>query len=311
MSKTDPVRQALLISLAFSAVSLSVKIAAFVVTDSTAALSDAAESVVHLFAVIFVVYGYKLSRKPADDDHHYGHERVEFFSVGAEGTIIILAGITIVYQSIASVITGIDVQNLGTGIWLLMIAALINLIVGSYVLRVGRRENNMIAVSNGKHTLTDVWTSGGVVAALVLIHFTGWMFIDVVVSLMIATYIIYEAYKLLRFSVRGLMDTRDQKVDCALQNVLENELPDSVKNWHHLRHRTSGDTTWIELHLVFSDKISLKDAHHDATLLERKMIDTLETDAIITLHLEPYDAHDESHTILKGANKNKDLDEYV
>jgi cation diffusion facilitator family transporter len=309
--KKNPVRKALLISLIVSAISLSIKIAAYVITGSTAALSDAAESVVHIFAVMFVVYGYYLSQKPADDDHHYGHERIEFLSVGAEGAIIIVAGITIVYHALVSAISGIEIVNMGTGIWLLVIAALINLVLGTYVLRVGRKENNMIAVSNGKHTLTDVWTSGGVVAALVIVHYTGWLFIDVIVSFMIAAYIIYEAYKLLRFSVRGLMDTRDRTVDKALQEVLNKELPKSVKDWHHLRHRTSGNTTWIELHLVFSDDISLKEAHDDATMLERRMIDSLNTDAVITVHLEPYDAHDEAHEILEGANKKKDLDEFT
>jgi len=311
MKTKDPVRKALLISLVVSAVSLSVKIGAFIITGSTAALSDAAESVVHFFAVMFVVYGYYLSRKPADEEHRYGHERVEFLSVGAEGAIILVAGITIIYHALDSAITGIEISNINTGIIMLIIAALINLVLGSYVLRIGRKHNNMIAVSNGKHTLTDVWTSGGVVTALVLIHYTGWLFMDVVVSFMMAAYIMYEGYKLLLFSVRGLMDTRNPKVDQALVHVLENNLPKTVKDWHHLRHRTSGNTTWVELHLVFDDEINLKKAHDDATLVERRMIDALKTDAIITIHLEPDKAHDESHSILDGANKEKGLDEFM
>ncbi|REL38965.1 cation transporter [Rhodohalobacter sp. SW132] len=311
MATFDEVKRALLISLFVSLFSLSLKIAAFVITDSTAALSDAAESVVHLFAVLFVVYGYYLSIKPADEDHHYGHERVEFLSVGAEGAIIIVAGLSILYHAFESMITGIEIVNMGAGIILLVAAALINLVLGSYVLRIGRKHDNMIAVSNGKHTLTDVWTSGGVVIALVIIHFTGWLFIDVIVSLLIAGYIMYEAYKLLSFSVKGLMDTRNPSADSALTRVLNEQLPDKANGWHHLRHRTSGNTTWIEFHLVFDDEINLKDAHDEATILERKLIDSLKTDAIITIHLEPDEAHDESHTILKGANKKKDLDEFA
>ncbi len=311
MATFDEVKRALLISLFVSLFSLSLKIAAFVVTDSTAALSDAAESVVHIFAVMFVVYGYYLSIKPADDDHHYGHERVEFLSVGAEGAIIIVAGFSILYHAFESMITGIEIVNMGAGIILLVAAALINLVLGSYVLNIGRKHDNMIAVSNGKHTLTDVWTSGGVVTALVVIHFTDWLFIDVIVSLMIAGYIMYEAYKLLSFSVKGLMDTRNPSADSALTGVLNEQLPEKAKGWHHLRHRTSGNTTWIEFHLVFDDEINLKDAHDEATILERKLIDSLMTDAIITIHLEPDEAHDESHTILKGANKKKNLDEFA
>ncbi len=311
MRKKDPVRKALIISLIVASISLSVKIAAFIVTGSSAALSDAAESVVHLFAVVFVVYGYLLSLKPADKEHLYGHDRIEFLSVGAEGAIIIVAGITIIYHAVMSSITGIEISNMDTGIWLLIFAALINLVLGSYVLRVGRRENSMIAISNGKHTLTDVWTSGGVVAALLLIHFTGWLFMDIVVSFLIAGYICYEAYKLLRYSISGLMDTRNPHVDLAIRKVLDTVKTENIKGWHHLRHRTSGRTTWIQLHLVFKDDIPLKEAHDDATIMERKLIDALDTDAVVTIHLEPFEAHEESHNILKGANKEKRLDEFA
>lgn len=311
LSSNKSVRNALLVSLTASCLSLILKVVAYVITNSTAALSDAAESVVHLFAVVFVVYGYYLSLKPADEDHHYGHERIEFLSVGAEGAIIVVAGITIVYNAIESAITGIEIVNMGVGISLMVAAAIINLLVGLYLTRIGRRENSMIAVSNGKHTLTDVWTSGGVVVALGLIHLTGWLFLDVVVSLLIAAYIISEAYKLLTYSIRGLMDTRNPEVDRALKKVLNDEDSIRMKGWHHLRHRTLGGTTWVELHLIFDDDISLKAAHDHTTRIERKLIDALKTDAVVTIHLEPEEAHDESHHILKGANKTKDLDEFV
>ncbi|AXJ01942.1 cation diffusion facilitator family transporter [Cyclonatronum proteinivorum] len=307
----DPVKKALILSLAVSAVSLSMKIGAFFVTGSTAALSDSLESVVHFFAVAFVVYGYYLSLKPADDDHHYGHERIELLSVGAEGAIIVAAAFTIVYYAVQSMITGIVIENMGTGLIMLIGAALINLALGSYVVSVGKKHNSMIAISNGKHTLTDVWTSTGVVAALVIIHFTGWLFIDIIISLGIAAYISFEGYRLLRFSVKGIMDERNPETDAALRGVLDGELPGHITGWHHLRHRTSGRTTWVELHLVFADNISLEAAHADATRLERSLIDALKTDGVITLHLEPQTAHDTDHQILRGANKKKKLDEFA
>jgi cation diffusion facilitator family transporter len=311
MPSKDPVKRALIISLCVSFLSLSLKIGAFFVTGSTGALADSAESVVHLFAVMFVVYGYYLSLKPADEDHHYGHERIEFLSVGAEGAIIIGAALTIVYHAVRALIVGIEVSHLDTGIGLLVTAALINLVVGSYLVSVGKKYDSVLALSNGKHTLTDVWTSGGVVLSLILIQFTGFLLIDVVISFAIAGYISYEAWKLLRYSVSGLMDTRSKEVDIALKKVLDGDLPGSILGWHHLRHRTSGKTSWVELHLVFKDDISLVQAHDDSTILERRLIDSLKHDAIVTMHLEPKMAHDSAHKILEGANKKKDLDEFV
>lgn len=309
--KADPLRRALFISLAVSAVSLSFKVTAFIVTGSSAALSDAAESVVHFFAVLFVVYGYWLSLKPPDEEHPYGHERVEYLSVGAEGAVIILAGLAIIYHAVLHAITGVEIRNTETGLALLVISALINLLLGLYLVRKGRRHNNMMVISNGRHTLTDVWTTGGVVSGLLLIQLTGWLFIDILVSLMVAAYIIHEAYKLLRYSVHGLMDTRRPEIDRKLRSVLEGNLPGKIRDWHHLRHRSSSRTTWVELHLEFEDGISLMEAHEDATLLERRLIDALHTDAVVTLHLEPQKDHRKAHDILRGANKSKDLDEFV
>lgn len=311
VSGDDPVKRALLISLSVSAISLSLKIGAFFITGSSAALSDSMESVVHLFAVAFVVYGYYLSLKPPDEDHHYGHERIGLLSVGAEGTIIIVAGITIIYYAIQSLVTGIEIHNMGTGLFMLIAAALVNLVLGSYVLRVGKKHGSMIAISNGKHTLTDVWTSSGVVFALVVIHYTGWLYIDVIVSFLMAGFISYEGWKLLNYSVRGIMDERDPEVDTALRAELEKDLPETITGWHHLRHRTIGNTTWVELHLILEKDISLHRAHADATLLERRLIDALKTDAVITMHLEPEDADRHHESLLKGANKNKDLDEFA
>jgi len=307
----DPVKRALLISLFVSAISLSIKIGAFFVTGSIGALADSAESVVHFFAVIFVVYGYYLSLKPADDDHHYGHERIEYLSVGAEGAIIIAAGITIIYHAVKGVIFGVEIANLDVGIPMLIAAALINLVLGLYLVRTGKKHDSMLAISNGKHTLTDVWTSAGVVISLLLISFTGWLFIDIIVSVAIAAYISSEAYKLLRYSIAGIMDTRDEDVDASLKKVLEGDLPENIVGWHHLRHRTVGKTTWVEMHLVFADHISLEKAHEDATRVERKLIDSLKHDAIVTIHLEPKEAQDKAHAILKGANKKRGLDEFT
>jgi cation diffusion facilitator family transporter len=311
MSNQQRVKRALRISFIVSFLSLLAKIGAFLITDSTTAMSDAAESVVHVLAVAFVLYGYHLSLKPADENHLYGHERVEFLSVGVEGAVIILAGAAIVWLAIQNLITGFELQNLGTGIVLVAAASVVNLFLGLYVQRVGREESSMIAISNGKHILTDVWTSGGVVTTLVMIHYTGWIYLDTIVSISIALYISYEGFKLIRYSVDGIMDARDPERHEAFEEVLDGDLPDSITGWHHLRHRTSGQTTWVELHLTFQKNISLKQAHDDATILERKLIDALKSDVIVTIHLEPEEPHEEIHRVLKGANKNRGLDEFI
>jgi len=311
MQSSRRIRKALYLSFAVSLISLLIKSTGYFITGSTTALADAAESIVHVIAVAFVVYGFLLSKKPADEKHLYGHERVEFLSIGVEGAVIILAGLTIAWQAIANYISGFQLTNLGEGIIVMGTAGVINLVLGIYVLRVGKAEKNMMAVSNGKHVLTDVWTTGGVIITLFIIELTGWVYLDIIVSFAVALYIIREAYKLLTYAIDGIMDSRHPEVDEALRKELAKPLPGRIKSWHHLRHRTSGQTTWVELHVIFDKDISLKVAHEDATLLERKLIDALDGDAVVTIHPEPEEPHHKMHEALKGANKNRNLDEFI
>lgn len=308
---TTRAKQALQISLLVSALSLIIKSSGFYLTDSTTALSDALESVIHILAVAFVYYGFLLSAKPADEKHLYGHERVEFISVGIEGAVILLAGITIIYKAVTNYLFGYDLQQIEAGILLMGTAGAVNFFLGRYLVKVGHQENNMMVVSNGKHTLTDVWTSAGVVVTLLIIKFTGWMVLDSLVSIVLAFYIMYEAFKLLRYSVDGLMDSKNQRVDTIVRNILDDELPGSMIDVHNLRHRTTGSTTWIEFHALFEKSIDLETAHDDATRLERWLIDGLPGDVIVTIHLEPEGRHDEVHRTLRDADQNRPFEDFI
>lgn len=309
--RSSPAKTALRISLLVSFLSLGLKISGFWITSSTTALSDAAESVIHVLAVSFVYYGLVLSNKPADEKHLYGHERVEFLSVGIEGAVITLAGITIIYQSVENYLYGHNITQLMNGVYLIGGAGIINLALGSYLLKVGRREDNMMVISNAKHTLTDVWTSAGAVATLLIINFTGFILLDSLVAILLAFYIMYEGYKLLKYSVDGLMDSRNPAVDKAIRNELNKELPGSMVDVHNLRHRTTGSTTWIELHAIFKEKVTLKEAHDDATVLEKRLINAVKGDVIVTIHLEPEGHHEEVHDTLKDADQNRPLEDFI
>lgn len=309
--KSSPAKAALRISLLVSFISLGLKVSGFWITSSTTALSDAAESVIHVLAVSFVYYGLLLSNKPADEKHLYGHERVEFLSVGIEGAVITLAGITIIYQSITNYLYGHDLQQLMSGVYLIGGAGIINLALGYYLMQVGQRENNMMVISNAKHTLTDVWTSVGAVSTLLIIKFTDFILLDSIVAAILALYIMYEAFKLLKYSVDGLMDSRNPKVDKAIRQELNKELPGSMTDVHNLRHRTTGNTTWIELHAVFEEDVDLEKAHSDATLLEKRLINAVDGDVIVTIHLEPGGHHEDVHDTLKDADQNRPLEDFI
>lgn len=307
----NKVQLAIRISFAVSVISFLIKFGGYMVTGSNAVLSDMAESVVHMLAVGFAMYGVYLSTKPPDEKHPYGHERIEFLSVGVEGTVIILAGITIIYQSVRHIILGLEPENLVEGMYVVAAAGLVNLSLGIYLMRVGRKEKNNIIIGNARHTLTDVWTSGGVVVTLILVHFTGFALLDSLVAIAVAFYIMYEGLDLVRFSYRGIMDERDEKQDARIRTVLAEKLPEGILGWHGLRHRTAGRTTWVELHVLFDKDTRLEIAHDIGTELEKRIIQAVDGDAVVTLHLEPEQTHSQAHHKLKGAFANKELGKLI
>ncbi len=302
------VKRAIAISLMVSVASLLIKGTGYWITGSNTVLSDAAESLVHLLAVSFSFYGVWLSMKPADATHTYGHERIEFLSVGVEGTVIFFAGIGILYQSAIHLILGLQPDHLTEGMIVVGGAGIMNLALGSYLIRVGKQEQNNILIGNGKHTMTDVWTSAGVVVTLILIHFSGLTILDVIVAVGVAIYIMFEGGKLMRFAIRGIMDTVDEAQDKRIRTVLETKLPEQIRSWHKLRHRTTGHTTWIELHVLMDDNLTLKEAHQISTILEKRIMKSVNGDAVVTLHMEPEHEHETAHKVLAGLNERQDLD---
>ncbi len=295
VSGKDRVKNAIKLSLAVSTLVFLIKFTGYIYTGSNSVLSDAAESFVHIFAVGFSAFGIYFSQKPPDRNHPYGHERIGFFSVGAEGMLILIAALTICYQSVKSLFIGADIFNLEAGAGIIFISALINLVLGIYLVRIGRKEDNMILIGNGKHTLTDVYTSSGVLVTLLLISWTDFLFLDAIVAIAVAVYISVEGYRLTRYAITGLMDMSDEKTDAEIRKILDRETGGRVRGWHDLRHRSTGKTLWVEFHALFEEGIDLEEAHREATILERKLMDHLKGDVIVTVHLEPEKAHIRHH----------------
>ena len=163
---------------------LASKIAAYWLTGSAAILSDAAESVVHIVAVSFAAYSLWLSLKPPDHSHLYGHDKISFFSAGFEGAMIVMAAFYIIYVSIQKWMAGLKLEHLGLGTGLIVLASLINGGLGFFLIAMGKKHRSLILEANGRHVLTDCWTSIGVVVGLTLAMFTGWLEFDPLVAIL-------------------------------------------------------------------------------------------------------------------------------
>ncbi len=294
-------RFAMRLSLGIGVFMLFMKIYAYLITGSSAILSDAVESVVHILAVSFAAFSLRLSMKPPDKDHMYGHDRISFFSAGFEGAMIIFAALLIIYEAAHKWLTGLEIQNLGSGTFLTACATIINGGLGWYLVRTGRRYNSILLEANGKHVLTDSWTSLGVIIGLVLTLFTGWLPFDPLLAIIVALNILWTGSKLMRRSIGGLMDKSDPQIDATLRSTLDRLAGQHRIAYHRLRHRNAGSRLLIEFHLLFRENVSIRKAHEQATLIERELHRVFPGHVEILTHLEPYEGHDEIHKkLLKG-----------
>jgi cation diffusion facilitator family transporter len=293
--------RAIRLSLVVGFLMLAGKWYAYMRTGSAAILSDAAESVVHVFAVGFAAYSLWLSFKPPDISHPYGHEKISFFSAGVEGALIILAAIGIMYEAIRKWMAGLEMQNLQEGILYVTAAAAINGGLGGYLLWQGKRYGSLVLTANGKHVLTDSWTSLGVIGGLLLVLWTGWKPFDPILALAVASNILWSGGKLVRQSVGGLMDEGDPGITRALHEVLEKEARARNLNFHELRYRNAGNKLWIEFHLLFPKGTPIEDAHWKATEIEGILKESLPFAVNIITHLEPVEGHDTTHRELKAS----------
>ncbi len=286
---------AIRLSLTVGVLMLIAKWYAFIITGSAAILSDAAEWVVLIFAVAFAPYRMWLSYQPPDNRHLYGHDKVSFFSAGIEGGLIIIAALFIIYESVLKFIAGIRLENLESGTYIILGASVINLALGGFLVWRGKKSNSLILIANGKHVLTDSWTSFGVVAGLLLTQFTGWLPFDPLVAIAVAVNILWEGGKLVRQSVGGLMDEANPELEKKVHEILERETAQRKLQYHELRYRDSGNSVWIEFHLLFPKGTMLEDAHSVSTEIETVLSNALEHKSHIVTHLEPIDDHDVVH----------------
>lgn len=288
-------RFAMRISLIVGVLMLIGKVAAYLMTGSAAILSDAAESVIHVVAVAFAAFSLHLSTKPASEKFHYGYERITFFSAGFEGAMIILAAIAIIASAIHKWMHGLAFENLGAGTLIVVAASLVNAGLGWYLIRTGRKNNSLILEANGKHVLTDSWTSFGVVGGLCLVLFTGWKPFDPLFAIGVALNILWSGGHLVWRSATGLLDYADPEMGRKLSTRLDQLCSEHGISYHATRFRTTGQRVLAEVHLLFPQKMPVGEAHAIATAIERKLAAELQVPCDVTTHLEAEENHSQIH----------------
>ena len=290
-------------SLAVGVCMLAGKGAAFYLTGSAAILSDAIESVIHVVAVAFAAFSVYVSTRPPDARFPYGYERIAFFSAGFEGALIILAAVSIIWTSVDKWLGGLHIERLGAGALIVAAASLVNGGLGWYLIRTGRRTNSIILEANGKHVLTDCWTSFGVVGGLCLVLLTGWLPFDPILAIAVALNILWSGGHLIFRSVGGLMDYTEPRLFTEVRAKLDGLCHEVDVEHHGLRVRHTGYRLLIEAHLLFPGRTTLVDAHRMATLIEDRLAAGLPHETEVVTHLEAVEDHANVHIRAHGDDR--------
>jgi cation diffusion facilitator family transporter len=276
------------LSVGAAVATIALKTVAYVLTGSVGLLSDAVESLVNLVGALMALSMLTVASRPADEDHTYGHSKAEYFSSGVEGTLILVAALSIAVAAVRRLLAPQPLEQVGIGLAVSVGASAINLAVAIVLLRAGRRHHSITLESNAQHLFTDVWTSAGVIVGVVAVVGTGWLPLDPVVALLVAANIVWTGTRIVRRSVLGLMDTALPASElAAVKAALDSHLDDGIE-YHALRTRQSGARRFVSLHVLVPGSWTVHRGHALLEDLEARIRAVVPNVTVFT-HLESLD----------------------
>jgi cation diffusion facilitator family transporter len=274
------------LSIAAAIATIALKLSAWLLTGSVGLLSDALESVVNLVAAIVALIALTIAAKPADEEHAHGHGKAEYFSSGTEGVLIIVAAVAIMVTAVQRFLHPRPLDRLGVGIIVSIVATAINLAVALVLLRAGRRLRSITLEADGQHLMTDVFTTVGVLVGVGVVAWTGLHWLDPVIAIVVALWIVRNGVIIVARTMEGLLDravSRDERG--KIEQILDDYREQGV-HWHALRTRLSGARVFITVHVLVPGEWSVQQGHDLCEKIEARVRGLFETVTVLT-HLEP------------------------
>ena len=275
------------LSIAAAVVTILLKFTAYKVTGSIGFFSDALESIVNLLAAVFGLIMLHVSEKPADEGHEFGHSKAEYFSSAIEGSLILLAAFSIIWSAVPRLIHPIALENINIGLLFSVGASLVNLAVGQMLIRNGKKSKSLLVEADGKHLMTDVWTSAGVIAGILLVKFTGILILDPIIAILVALNIVYTGYRLISRSTNGLMDASISETEIDQVKKYLDSLKEKNITYHSLMTRQAGQRKFISFHLLVPGAWTVQQGHENADIIEETIEDMFDEPVTVTSHIEP------------------------
>ena len=267
------------------------KLIAWHLTNSDAVFSDAMESIVNIISAFMGLYSLYLAAQPKDENHPYGHGKVEFVTSGVEGTLIIFAGVIIIVEAVNSLLHTNELKKLDYGIFIVLGTAIANYLMGYISIQKGKKENSIVLISSGKHLQSDTITTIGVVLSLILVYFTQIFWIDAAVALLFGSYIIFVGYKIVRKSLSGIMDEADPDLLSAVVEVLQR---DRKKEWidiHNMKIQQYGSGLHIDAHITLPWYNDLRSSHQEMENIIKTLVAETERNVEFNFHMDDCKPH--------------------
>lgn len=279
------------LSIAAAVATIILKAEAYFLTGSVGLLSDALESFVNLAGAFMALAMITIASRPPDKDHNFGHGKAEYFSSGVEGTLILIAAVSIAYTAGMRLIHPQPVEKIDLGLAISLGASLINLITAKILSSAAKKHNSITLEANSHHLMTDVWTSAGVLVGVGAVKFTGWVWLDPAVAIIVALNILVTGFKLVSKSISGLMDVaippKDQKQIC---DIMKKFSQNGLIEYHELCTRQAGSKKFVSMHVLVPGSWSVKKGHQLVENIENEIMSTISDITVIT-HLEPIEEH--------------------
>lgn len=282
-------KKATIISSATATLLIIIKLAIGIMSGSVAVLASAIDSVLDLIVSAFNYFAITKSEQPADKKFNYGKGKIEALAGVIEGTVITVSGLYIFYESVRKAIYQKEIEYLDASIVVMLISLVITIALVTFLNYVAKKTRSMVVKSDALHYKTDVLSNGAILISLVLIQVTDFGLIDSIMGIVISIYIIYSAYQIIKDGVYTLLDVAldDEIVEGIRSIILEEK---EISDFHYLKTRKSGNTNFVDVHLVFSPGISLLKSHHAGDRIEEKIKELiLDEEWVINAHLDPYD----------------------
>ena len=275
------------LSIAAAVVTIGLKLGAYLLTGSVGLFSDAAESLVNLVAAVAALWALIVALRPPDEEHAFGHNKAEYFSSGLESALIIIAAGWIGVTAWGRLLDPQPLENVGLGLSVTLVAAALNGGVALVLLRAGRRLRSITLRADAQHLLTDVWTSVGVVAGVVLVELTGWLVLDPLIALLVAANIVGTGVRLLRDTAQGLLDRALPPEEMKeILRVLSGYEEKDIR-FHALRTRAAGQRRFVSMHVLVPGEWTVQHGHDLSENLEADLSKALGGNATFFIHIEP------------------------